>query len=91
MFEDAVATVEMLVFPTNPEISTSPMDNSSQDFLEEILDQLIEWGANTYGRSDSLRVIEATIVGDVITQILDNMQDELDKIQLQAVQWQKIR
>ena len=43
------------------------------------------------GRSDSLRVIEATIVGDVITQILDNMQDELDKIQLQAVQWQKIR
>ena len=44
VFEDAVATVEMLVFPTNPEISTSPMDNSSQDFLEEILDQLIEWG-----------------------------------------------
>lgn len=91
VFEDTVATIEMLVFPVDPNISTVLLNNSSQDFLEDLLDQLIEWGFDTYGRSGSLRVIVATLVGDVVREILENLQDELDKIQMQAVQWQKTR
>ena len=91
VFEDTVATLEMLIFPVDHEISTTLLNNSSQDFLEDILDQLIEWGFDTSGRSGSLKVIAASLVGDVVRQILENMQDELDKIQMQAVQWQKTR
>ena len=90
-FEDTVAIIEMLLFPVDPDVSTALLDNSSQDFLEDLLDQLIEWGFDICGRSGSLRVIAATLVGHVVGQILENLQDELDKIQMQAMQWHKSR
>lgn len=90
VFEDTIAMVEMVVFPIDPEISNALLDNSSQDFLEEILDQLIGWGYNTYGRSGAL-MLAPILVGNVVKQILENLQDELGKLQMQAVQWQKTR
>ena len=91
VFEDTIATIEELVFPVDSELSTSLLDASTQDFLEDLLDQLIRWGVEIYGRSGSLRVVTGHTIGDYVYAILVDMQDELEVIQLQAERRQKTR
>ena len=90
-YEDTIAAVEELVFPIDPELNTSLLSASSQGFLEDLLDQLIRWGVDIYGRSGSLRAIGETFLGNQIERILARMQDEVEVIRLRAQQWQKIR
>jgi hypothetical protein len=91
IFEDTVAILEELIFAFDPDMSTSLVSSLSQKFFEDILDQLIRWGMQIYGRSGSLRTLTGTVIGNHIEMILWSMEDELQLIQLKAKKVQKTR